>query len=105
VPAAPAATQRVAFSPLETNFQHTPPADGYAMGLSAFTRPWAKGDKPDDTGRVLTHNGSNTMWFCFTWLAPERGFAVLVTRNFGADGAGKATGEAGSAVIQDWQKK
>ncbi|MEK7467021.1 MAG: serine hydrolase domain-containing protein [Planctomycetota bacterium] len=84
---------------------HTPPADGYAMGWSVSTRPWAKGDKDGDTGRVLTHNGSNTMWFCVTWLAPEKGFAVLVTCNTGGDSAGKGTDEAAWAVIQDWQKK
>lgn len=84
---------------------HTPPADGYAMGWSVSTRPWAKGDKPGDTGRVLTHNGSNTMWFCVTWLAPERGFAVLVVCNAGGDAGGKGTDEAAGAVIREWQKK
>ena len=84
---------------------HTPPADGYAMGWSVSTRGWAKGDKPGDTGRVLTHNGSNTMWFCVTWLAPEKGFAVLVACNTGGDGAGKGTDDAAAALIHDWQKR
>lgn len=83
----------------------TPAGDNYAMGWSVSTRPWAKGDKPGDTGRVLTHNGSNTMWYCVTWIAPEKGFAVLVTCNIGGDEAGKGTDEAAGAVIQDWLKK
>jgi CubicO group peptidase (beta-lactamase class C family) len=85
---------------------HTPPAGGdYAMGWLVSTRPWAKGDRPGDSGLVLTHNGSNTLWFCVTWLAPERGFAVLVTSNVGGDEAQQGTDEAAFAVIQDWLKR
>ncbi|MCC6660245.1 MAG: serine hydrolase [Phycisphaerales bacterium] len=80
---------------------HTPPAGGYAMGWSVATRPWAKGNQEGDTGLVLTHSGSNTMWYCVTWLAPERGFAVLVTTNTAADG-GRATDEAASGLIRYW---
>ena len=54
---------------------------------------------------MLTHNGSNTMWFCVTWLAPEKGFAVLVTTNVGGDEAGKATDEAAAALIGEWTKR
>jgi CubicO group peptidase (beta-lactamase class C family) len=75
---------------------HAPVADGskYAMGWVVDQRPWAG-------GRVLTHNGSNTMWFCVTWIAPERDFAVLVTCNEGGDDAAKACDEASAALIQD----
>lgn len=84
---------------------HTPPGDGYAMGWSVSTREWAKGGKEGDTGWVLTHNGSNTMWYCVTWIAPEKGFAVLVTSNIGGDEVAKGTDEAAWAVIQEWLKK
>ena len=85
---------------------HTPPGDGYAMGWAVSTRPlWAKGDGKGDTGRVLNHNGSNTMWFCVAWIAPEKGFAVLVTTNVGGDDAGKATDEAAAALIREWQRR
>ncbi|MBI2919720.1 MAG: beta-lactamase family protein [Planctomycetes bacterium] len=85
---------------------HTPPGDGYAMGWSVTARPgWAKGAGREDTGRVLTHNGSNTMWYCVVWIAPEKGFAVLVATNAAAGGAGAAgTDEAASAVIREWVK-
>jgi CubicO group peptidase (beta-lactamase class C family) len=66
----------------------------YAMGWSVAERPWAG-------GRVLTHDGSNTMWFCVTWIAPEKDFAVLVTCNQGGDAAAKACDEASWALIQD----
>src|SRR6185436_1954641 len=52
---------------------HTPVADGshYGFGWMVTSRPWGgKG--------VLTHSGSNTMWYCVTWIAPEKDFAVLI---------------------------
>lgn len=82
---------------------HTPPADGlgdYAMGWGVTTRPWARGQAPGDTGRVLTHNGSNTLWFAVAWLAPERGFAVVAVTNQGGDAAAKATDRVCAALIR-----
>jgi CubicO group peptidase (beta-lactamase class C family) len=75
---------------------HAPSADDskYAMGWSVGERPWAG-------GRVLSHAGSNTMWYCVTWIAPERDFAVLVTCNQGGDAAVKACDDASWALIQD----
>jgi CubicO group peptidase (beta-lactamase class C family) len=70
------------------------PPPSYAMGWTVADRDWAG-------GRVLTHNGSNTMWFCVTWLAPKRDFAVLVACNRGGDGGAKACDEASSALVQD----
>lgn len=46
----------------------------------------------------------NSLWFCVTWIAPEKGFAVLVTSNSGRDEGFKGTDEAAFAVIQDWLK-
>lgn len=71
---------------------HTPPAKGdYALGWGVAARPWAPGP-------ILTHNGSNTMWFCVAWLAPEAKFAVLVTCNQGD--SGKACDAVAAACIQ-----
>jgi CubicO group peptidase (beta-lactamase class C family) len=58
---------------------HTPSVhdeNAYAVGWIATTRPWGN-------GRVLTHSGSNTMFFCTVWIAPNRNFAVLVACNQG----------------------
>ena len=73
---------------------HTPP-DGqeYAMGWVVVDRPWGG-------GRVLTHAGSNTMWYCVVWMAPKKDFAVLVACNQGGDAAAKACDEAAAALIQ-----
>jgi CubicO group peptidase (beta-lactamase class C family) len=73
------------------------PKDRYAMGWAVTERPWAG-------GRVLTHSGSNTMWYCTTWIAPEKGFAVLVTCNQGGDVAAKACDDAAGALIRDYQE-
>ncbi len=54
---------------------HRPPEGGeYACGFGVTKRPWTK-------GVVLTHSGSNTMWYCVVWAAPADDFAVLVACN------------------------
>jgi hypothetical protein len=45
------------------------------------------------------------MWFCVAWLAPEKGFGVLVATNQGGDAAQKAADEAASALIQAHSKR
>lgn len=73
------------------------PKDRYAMGWMIAERPWAG-------GRVLTHAGSNTMWYCVAWLAPKKDFAVLICCNRGGDEARNACDEAASALILDHLK-
>ena len=48
------------------------PEGNYAGGWIIDRRAWAK-------GIVLTHSGSNTMWFAVVWVAPalDRAFAVV----------------------------
>lgn len=68
----------------------------YAMGWGVESRPWAG---PGE--RVLTHAGSNTMWFCVVWIAPEKDFAVLAACNMGGDAGTRACDEAVSMLIRD----
>jgi CubicO group peptidase (beta-lactamase class C family) len=70
--------------------------DRYAFGWGIAERPWAQGE-------VLTHSGSNLKWFCVTWIAPKRNFAVLIVCNDG-DGA-KAADDAAGALINYHLKK
>jgi CubicO group peptidase (beta-lactamase class C family) len=73
---------------------HTPPPGAepvYAMGWGVTQRSWG--------GRVLTHSGSNTLWFCTVWIAPEKGFAVLVATNQGGEEAQRACDEAALILI------
>jgi CubicO group peptidase (beta-lactamase class C family) len=77
---------------------HTPlPGQDYAMGWGTTQRAWG--------GAVLTHTGSNTMWYAVTWLAPQKDFAVLVTCNVGGDLGAKATDQAAWALIQWYQRQ
>ena len=72
----------------------------YGFGWNIATRPWAGGD-----GTVWTHNGTNTMWFCVAWLAPNADFAVLSTTNmFGATGS-KATDDVAALLIGEHGKR
>jgi CubicO group peptidase (beta-lactamase class C family) len=76
------------------------PGQPYAMGWVVTDRPWAGGD-----GRVWMHNGSNTMWFCVTWLAPRSEFAVLSTCNAGGPTAQGATDEVAALLIGEFRKR
>jgi CubicO group peptidase (beta-lactamase class C family) len=71
---------------------HMPNGD-YAMGWIVTKRGWAKGP-------ILTHAGTNTMWYAVVWIAPQDNFAVLVMCNQGGDGGAKACDAAASALIQ-----
>jgi CubicO group peptidase (beta-lactamase class C family) len=70
----------------------------YAMGWSVGTRSWA-GPLAQSPGRVLTHSGSNTMWFAVAWVAPERGLAIVAATNTGVPAGPKGVDEACAAVI------
>ncbi len=70
---------------------HTPPeGTDYALGWKVGQRPWAKGP-------ILSHSGSNTMWYCVAWLAPDAKFAVLVTCNQG-EAAAACDAVAGACI-------
>ena len=65
-------------------------AQGYALGWSVGTRPWAR-------GVVLTHAGSNTLNYAVMWLAPERGIAMVIATNVGVDETNALTRVTGIA--------
>lgn len=78
---------------------HTPVGE-YAMGWGVSTRGWAKGKGQGARGVTLSHSGSNTMWYCVAWVAPERDLAILVATNQGGNVAAKAADEAVGAMIK-----
>ncbi len=72
---------------------HFPRGDeAYALGWGAGQRPWAG-------GRVLTHSGSNTMWFATVVIAPDANAAALAVTNCGGRPAERACGELVRALI------
>jgi CubicO group peptidase (beta-lactamase class C family) len=72
---------------------HTPTQSGepYAFGWIAVERGWG--------GRVLNHGGSNTMNRSVTWVAPEKGFAIIACTNTGSEQAGKALDDVAGLLI------
>jgi CubicO group peptidase (beta-lactamase class C family) len=56
---------------------HTPRMNNYAYGWVVENRPAADG------GRLVWHNGSNTMWYAYVALLPELKAVVAVTSNDG----------------------
>jgi CubicO group peptidase (beta-lactamase class C family) len=75
---------------------HTPFAAGgdYACGWAVVNRSWGG-------GTVLTHGGSNTMFFAVMWLAPKKNFAVVVCTNLGGKGAETGVDRAAAALIRE----
>jgi CubicO group peptidase (beta-lactamase class C family) len=75
---------------------HTPGFDGdYASGWVVTERDWGG-------GKVLTHAGSNNMSFAVVWMAPARGFAVLVASNQDGGDVAKACDEACWMLIKEF---
>jgi CubicO group peptidase (beta-lactamase class C family) len=71
---------------------HSPVLDQYAMGWMATKRSWG--------GDVLNHAGSNTMWYCVTWLSPEKKFGLLVCTNTAQHDAAKACDEVAGILVK-----
>jgi len=67
----------------------------YAFGWVATQRSWGG-------GTVLTHAGSNTMFYAVIWIAPKKDFAVVVCTNAGGPVAEKATDTAAAALIREY---
>ena len=61
--------------------------DGYAGGWIVSERDWAG-------GRIYTHAGSNTTWYCVVFVAPEKNLCYLAATNAYSDAALKACDEA-----------
>jgi CubicO group peptidase (beta-lactamase class C family) len=68
-----------------------PEGSDYAYGWIVQKRYWAG-------GTVLTHAGSNTMFYTVIWIAPVKGDVYVVTTNIG-DQNGNETGEKCDQVV------
>jgi CubicO group peptidase (beta-lactamase class C family) len=81
------------------------PGKDYESGWFIVSRPWAKGRRPGDTGRVIASLGDNGFWHTEAWAAPEIDFAVMIVCNQGGSG-GKpvalACNDALAALIKDF---
>jgi D-alanyl-D-alanine carboxypeptidase len=76
----------------------TPPVGGdYAMGFGVTNRDWGG-------GTVLTHSGSNTMFFATVWIAPEKDLVMLAATNAADDAAATAVDSAFAPMIEAYAK-
>lgn len=75
-------------------FLHTPHSTQpeYALGWIVGTRTWAK-------GRILTHAGSNTLFYANVWIAPQINTIVLAVTNQGGTQAQNAANEAIASLL------
>jgi CubicO group peptidase (beta-lactamase class C family) len=79
-------------------------ADGYyAAGWFVTTRPWAKGNRPVDVGRLLWNAGDTGGWNSTAYLAPEIDFAVIVACNRG--GQWDAGSEVAEALVVEFARR
>lgn len=85
----PSIMKRASFDLMQT----PPQGREYAWGWGTASRPWG--------GKVLTHSGSNTMWFCVAWVSPEKEFGVLVVTNAALPDTSKVCDEVAWNLIQN----
>ena len=92
------------------------PVETFAAGWLVARRSWARGvdapsepetpENPEETaetgGVVLTHNGSNTLWFATVWIAPERDAAMLAATNAATPMAAVACDQAVGVVLTEF---
>ncbi len=65
----------------------------YAGGWLVAERGWAG-------GKALAHSGSNTMWHCIAWLAPNRDFFVVAATNCHKDDVPQALDSTVAELIR-----
>jgi CubicO group peptidase (beta-lactamase class C family) len=53
----------------------------------SYAAGWVCGDRDWAGGRILMHNGSNTVWYCVVFLAPEQKRGVFAASNLGLPAA------------------
>jgi CubicO group peptidase (beta-lactamase class C family) len=85
---------RATMARLHTAYDGT--GERYGYGWLLPKRPWASGDHT-----VLTHSGSNTMWYCVVWCDPAAGFGVLAVTNTAQPSAAKACDRVAALLLQD----
>lgn len=78
---------------------------GFAAGWMVAQRPWARGDGEGDSGTVLTHGGSNTVWFAVAWLAPEKDWVLLGATNAAAEAGPRGADAAVGAALEALSKE
>ena len=75
-----------------------PPAGGdYASGWMVLRRGWAPGP-------ILTHNGTNTLWFAVVWMSPARDWVMAAITNEGGPNAAEACDAAVGLMMRELRR-
>lgn len=76
------------------------PLDGqdYGHGWGFYERDWAG-------GLAMHHSGSNTMWSCTVWMAPELGLGFLPAASMGGPRAAAACDDVAVALVERYVAK
>lgn len=77
--------------------QTPPPGGDYAMGFGVTKRDWGG-------GTVLTHSGSNTLFYATVWIAPEKDLVMLAATNAADDAAATAIDSAFAPMVEAYAK-
>lgn len=85
----PALLKAESFKKLHTRVDH----EDYSLGWVVQKRHWG-GDN------VLMHTGSNTMWYCAMWVAPDRNAAFVAASNCDFDAADDGCDEAVKVMVE-----
>lgn len=70
---------------------------GYALGWIVIEPGWADGS-------VLTHGGSNTMWYSQVWIVPNQDLAIMAVTNSGGREGEPVTSFAGKLMFEQQAK-
>ena len=73
--------------------QRSPAGGDYASGWMVLRRGWAPGP-------ILTHNGTNTLWFAVVWMSPARDWVMAAITNEGGPKAAQAC-DAAIGILMD----
>lgn len=88
--------QKTLLKPETMEALHTPvpgPGQPYALG-------WMRVERKEIKGPLLTHDGSNTMWYASAWIAPDADLAVAAIVNAGGSAGQKAAHEVVKELLQ-----
>ena len=81
------------FDPERLQSLQRPPEGGeYASGWMVLRRDWARGP-------ILTHHGTNTLWYSVVWMAPSRDWVMAAVTNQGGPKAAQACDEVIGVLI------
>ena len=85
----PGLLSQVGFEELHTRA----PREQYSCGWCVEPRAWGDGD-------VIYHTGSNTMWYCAMWVAPNADAAFVAATNCDSDFADDGCDQAIKAMLR-----